>query len=203
MTSEGDETSNAGAVQLVVVASVAGAIAGFATGLIDALWSSGDVSQFVYGLGGRLRFTLYLALSYGTFGFILLGLTALGGFALWHHTRLSALFARPLARFRASRDSDPAQALGILAAIWAGLPAFAFTLWQIGALAQRLLLHRKRPDLVIIAAGALGILALCAAIIAGGASPKGAGASSNWSPRPQFYGLARPSYSAASAPSLP
>ncbi|HEY5924945.1 MAG TPA: sulfatase-like hydrolase/transferase [Kofleriaceae bacterium] len=99
-----------------------GLIAGFAAGLIDAVWSWAPAAQFVPGAAARLRFVLYTGLTLATAG-ALVGLFAAGGLlVLSRFTRLGDLVRFGWAEHQALRARDPRDAMIGLSFVLAGVP---------------------------------------------------------------------------------
>jgi arylsulfatase A-like enzyme len=105
-----------------------GAIAGLATGAIDAIWSWAPSAQFVPGVGARLRHVAFAATSYGLAGAI----TGLGAAAvlLWFSrgTRLGDLLRFAFREHQRRRAQDPRRAVGGLSLVLAGVPCGAAAL---------------------------------------------------------------------------
>jgi len=105
-----------------------GAIAGLATGAIDAIWSWGPSAQFLPGAAARLRCVAFAATSYALAG----ALTGLGAAAvllgLVRGTRLGDLVRFALREHRARRARDPRAVVAGLSLVLAGLPCAAAAL---------------------------------------------------------------------------
>ena len=104
------------------------AIAGAATGAIDAVWSWAPAAQFVPGAAARLRYVGFAATSYALAGAIAgLGVAAI---ALWlsRATRLGDLARFAFDHHRARRARDRRAAVGGLSLVLAGIPIAAAAL---------------------------------------------------------------------------
>ncbi len=107
---------------VLATGALTGLIAGFAAGLIDAVWSWAPAAQFVPGAAQRLRFVLYTGISLGAIG-ALFGLVA----AAWllvmsRFTRLGDLVRFGWAEHETRRQKDPRDAIVGLSFVIAGLP---------------------------------------------------------------------------------
>jgi choline-sulfatase len=143
--------------------ALTGALAGFATGLIDALWSWSAASQFLPEVLPRIRFALFSALEYALAGFVLgLVLTA-AALPLARASRWSCLWRFAL---RGTSDSTPAAprrwvpwvayaiAFGLTGALAAGVVARTVTPFVTG---------RKELGLAALVAFGAGVVAVVAA----------------------------------------
>jgi choline-sulfatase len=71
--------------------ALTGLVAGFATGLCDALWSWGAASQFVPGVLDRLRHVWFAGVAYALAGVLIGFLAAVGGLLLARGSRARAI----------------------------------------------------------------------------------------------------------------
>ena len=143
---------------------LAGLIAGAAAGAIDAVWSWRAAAQFVPGLGGRLRFVLYTALSHGATGAAIGFLLAAVLLVLSRATRLGDLMRFAFAHHRARRDSAPHEAtIGISVAL-VGLPIVAAALYVAYRTTMPYVANRHEMRLVVIVAMAATLGALLVAV---------------------------------------
>jgi arylsulfatase A-like enzyme len=106
----------------------AGAIAGLATGAIDAIWSWAAAAQFVPGVAPRLRAVAFTATSYSLAG-TLAGLAAAAGLVgLARGSRLGDLMQFALREHRDRRARDPRAVVAGLALVLAAVPCVAAAL---------------------------------------------------------------------------
>ena len=143
---------------------VTGAIAGFAAGAVDALWSWGPAAQFLLGFFGRVRFVLYTATSYALAG-AAIGLVIAGALlVLSRGSRLGDLARFAWRDHLARRARDPRDAIAGLAVALVLLPCVAAAL----AVAYRLVLpylaQRKVLGLVVIVAMVAALVAVGVAL---------------------------------------
>jgi len=111
--------------------ALTGLIAGFAAGLIDALWSWGPAGQFVPGGLSRVRFVLYGGLALGLAGLVLGLLVAAGVLAIRHGTRLGELGRFAWQTHAERRARDPREALVGLSLALAGVPAMGGAIYAV------------------------------------------------------------------------
>ena len=142
----------------------AGALTGFiaaaAAGAIDAVWGWAPAAQFVPGIGNRLRFVLYSALSHGVLGLVAgLALAAvIAGIA--RGTRLGTLTRFAFGYHDRVRAADRRDAVVGVSVALAGVPALAAAIY----LAYRMTLptvlasHAKGLAVLVVIAVALAML---------------------------------------------
>ena len=136
-------------MSVFVARLVAGAIAGFAVGVVDAAASWSPVARYIAGGAARAGFVLYVGALYALAGMAVLPLVALIARHVVSRTRLG-----DVARFAAShlderRRRDPLGALPFLALVLGGFPAMGLTLAATFALARSLLGTRNHMDLLV------------------------------------------------------
>src|SRR5690349_2703034 len=96
---------------VLATGALTGLIAGFAAGLIDAVWSWAPAAQFVPGAAARLRFVLYTGLSLGA-ALALAGLVVAAGLlVLSRYTRLGDLIRFGWQEHQTRRATDPREAV--------------------------------------------------------------------------------------------
>src|SRR5436190_2948670 len=88
-----------------------GIIAGFAAGLIDALWSWGPAAQFVPGVLGRVRFVLYSGLALAAAGAVAGLIVVRTVVAFARNTRLGDLLRFGWRVHEERRARDPRDAI--------------------------------------------------------------------------------------------
>src|SRR5688572_439111 len=114
---------------VLATGALTGLIAGFAAGLIDAVWSWAPAAQFLPGAGGRLRFVLYTALSLGAAGALASVLAAAGLLVLARFTRLGELVRFAWGEHEARRAKDPREAVIGLSFVLGGVPLVALAIY--------------------------------------------------------------------------
>ncbi|HPH67012.1 MAG TPA: sulfatase-like hydrolase/transferase [Kofleriaceae bacterium] len=144
---------------------VAGALAGLATGAVDALWSWQAANQFVATLPSKLRW-----LAFSTFIDGLAGAAAgaaLGGFLLLlgRGTRLGDLARFALRQHEATRDVEPQRTQVGNAMVLVGLPLLAITANQTYRILMLNLAHRKNFALVVVSSMVGALVALLVTVI--------------------------------------
>ena len=136
------------------------AIAGAAAGVIDGLWSWSRAAQHLPGLGGRLRWLGYLAVSHALAGAVVGAVLAALGLVWARATRLGDVARFAIAEHRARRDRDPAEAVAGLALVIAAVPCVAGALAITHRVLVPALAGRKHHELTVgvAMAGTLGAL---------------------------------------------
>ena len=108
--------------------ALTGLLAGLVAGTIDAVWSWAPAAQFVPGVGGRLRFVAYTALSHGATA-LAVGLVAAAALlVLSRATRLGDLLRFAFADHAARRAKDPRDTVVGLSLVLAGVPILGASL---------------------------------------------------------------------------
>jgi arylsulfatase A-like enzyme len=141
-----------------------GALAGFAAGAIDAVWSWGPAGQFVPGLVDRLRFVMFGALSHATAGAALGLVSAVALLALSRGSRLGDLARYGWKEHRARQARDPREAVIGLSLVLAGLPCVSAALYLAFRVTTPFVAGRKEPGLVVIVAMVAALAAVALAI---------------------------------------
>jgi choline-sulfatase len=114
--------------EVLATGFAAGAIAGLATGAIDALWSWAPAAQFVPGAVARLRVVAFAATSYGLAGAVAGAAAAAVLLGLARGSRLGDLMQFALREHRDRRDRDPRAAVAGLSLVLAAVPCAAAAL---------------------------------------------------------------------------
>jgi arylsulfatase A-like enzyme len=143
--------------EVLATGALTGLIAGFAAGLIDAIWSWAPAAQFVPGAAQRLRFVLYTGLSVGTMAALVGLLVTAGLLVLSRFTRLGDLLRFGWSEHVARRARDPREAVIGLSFALAGLPLIGAAIY----LAYRVM----TPVVVKSHALGLAVLAVIAATL--------------------------------------
>ncbi|HUQ05200.1 MAG TPA: sulfatase [Kofleriaceae bacterium] len=135
--------------QLLAIGAITGATAAAVAGVLDGLWTWGRLSQFLPGLGSKLRLLVYLAASHALIG-LLAGtlVAAVGGFYL-RVTRLGNLVRHAGAEHARTRAREPRDALVGLSLVIAFIPVIALLLYFGHAVLLKQLGTRKHPGLVL------------------------------------------------------
>ncbi|HEU4732041.1 MAG TPA: sulfatase-like hydrolase/transferase [Kofleriaceae bacterium] len=145
---------------------VTGAIAGLATGAIDATWSWAPAAQFVPGAAARLRYVAFAATSDALAGAIAGLAIAAVVLGLLRGTRLGELARFVAAEHRAQRARDPRRSTIGLSLVLAGAPCAVAAL----VIAFRLTVpyvtnrHVIQLEVVVAMAAALAAIAIAAPI---------------------------------------
>ncbi len=149
--------------QLLVLGALTGAIAAAATGILDGLWTWGRLSQFLPGVGGKLRLLVYLAASHAVVG-LLAGVivAAVGGFYM-RVTRLGTLVRHAGAEHARARARDPRDAVVGLSLAIAFVPLVVIALYVAHVVLLDQLGTRKHPGLVLAVAMAATVAAIAIA----------------------------------------
>lgn len=146
------------------VGVLTGAIAGFAAGAIDALWSWGPAAQFVPELLARLRFVLFGAFAHAAAGAVVGCVASTVLLALSRGSRLGDLARFAWAEHVARRARDPREAVAGLAIVIAALPCVSVALYAAFRITTRFVTGRKAPDLVVVVAMVAALAAVAIAI---------------------------------------
>ncbi|MCX5741797.1 MAG: sulfatase [Proteobacteria bacterium] len=150
--------------ELIGAGVLTGALAGGGAGAIDAIWSWGKAAQFVPGLGGRLRYLIYVASSHALAGAVLAGVLTAIALGMLRRTRLGDLLTFLDEEHARRRATDPASAVAGLALTLAGIGCFALAITVAYLLALPLLSNRQIVGYVIIAAMAIALVAALVAL---------------------------------------
>jgi arylsulfatase A-like enzyme len=156
---------------VLATGALAGLIAGFAAGLIDAVWSWGPAAQFVPGALARLRFVFYTGLTLGTAGALVGLLAAAGVLALGRFTRLGDLVRFGWAEHQARRARDPRDAVIGLSFVLAGVPLVDGAIYAVWRVLTPVVVKSHARDLatlvvVVATAVALGIALVLLFVVA-------------------------------------
>jgi arylsulfatase A-like enzyme len=146
-------------------AAIAGLIAGFATGLIDAVWSWGSAAQFVPGIASRLRFVVFTGASYAMTAVLVGVALAAGLLVLSRATRIGDLARFGFAEHVSRRARDPRDAVAGLALAIAGLPSLAACLFVAYRTTLPFVTGRHEMRLVVIVAIAATLVAIGVALV--------------------------------------
>jgi arylsulfatase A-like enzyme len=150
---------------VLATGALTGLIAGFAAGLIDAVWSWGPAAQFVPGFAQRLRFALYTGLSVGSTA-ALLGLFVTAGLlVLSRFTRLGDLVRFGWAEHAARRHRDPREALIGLSLVLAGLPLIGAAIYIAYRVMTPIVVKSHALGLAVLAVIAATLVAIGIAIV--------------------------------------
>ncbi|HUJ57148.1 MAG TPA: sulfatase-like hydrolase/transferase [Kofleriaceae bacterium] len=146
--------------------ALAGLVAGFAAGAIDAIWSWAPAAQFVRHAGARLRFVLYTALSLGGAG-LLAGFAA-AALLVWisRGTRLGELWRFALRDHAARRAADPRGAVVGLSIVLAGAPVLALAIYLAYRATLPVVVASHAMGLAVLAVIAATLAALAGAVVA-------------------------------------
>jgi arylsulfatase A-like enzyme len=145
--------------------ALTGLIAGVAAGLCDAIWSWAPAAQFVPGIGARLRFVLYTALSLGATS-ALVGLCVTAGLlVLSRFTRLGELARFGWAEHIARQKRDPREAVVGLSFVLAGLPLVAAALYIVYRVMTPVVVKSHALGLAVLAVMGATILALAITVV--------------------------------------
>ncbi len=143
--------------------ALTGALAGFATGLIDALWSWSAASQFLPDVGPRIRFALFSALEYALVGFAIGLVVTAAALPLVRASRWSCLWRFAL---RGTAGATPAQDKRWVPWLSYAI-AFGLTGWLAAVLVTRAITPfvtgRKELGLAALVAFGAGVAAVLAA----------------------------------------
>ncbi|MEO8704395.1 MAG: sulfatase-like hydrolase/transferase [Kofleriaceae bacterium] len=143
---------------------IAGLIAGLAAGAIDALWSWEPAAQFVPGVLGRIRFTLFAGTLHAATGAALGLVLAALLLALSRASRLGDITRHALARHAELQARDPGGATAGLSMVLAGLPCVAITLYVAFRFAVPYITGRKELNLAVIVVMLAVVVALVVAV---------------------------------------
>jgi arylsulfatase A-like enzyme len=153
--------------------ALTGAIAGLATGAIDAVWSWAPAAQFVAGIAARLGYVAFAATSYALTG--ALAGVVVAGIALWlsRATRLGDLARFAFATHRAQRARDPRASVAGLSIVLAGAPCAAAALaiafrWTVAFVTNRHVIALEVAVAMTAAIVAIAIAAPIALVLARG-----------------------------------
>ena len=149
---------------VLATGAVAGLVAGFATGLIDAIWSWAPAEQFVQGLG-RLRFALYVGLSLGAAGALIGLVTAAVLLGLSRGTRIGDLARFGWREHAARRARDPRDAVVGLSLVLAGLPLVAAAIAAVYRVMTPIVIKSHALGLAVLAVIAATLVALAIAFV--------------------------------------
>ncbi|NVB81200.1 MAG: sulfatase-like hydrolase/transferase [Kofleriaceae bacterium] len=144
--------------------TLTGLIAGFAAGLIDAVWSWAPAAQFVPGIAGRLRFVLYTGISLGTAGALAGFLTAAAVLVLLRGSRLGELIPFALAEHRARQARDPREAVVALSLVIAGLPIIGAAIYIVYRVMTPVVVKSHAMGLAVLTVVASTLIALGIAV---------------------------------------
>ena len=149
---------------VLATGALAGLVAGFAAGLIDAIWSWGPAEQFVQGLG-RVRFALYTALSLGAAGALVGVIAAVVLLGLARGTRIGDLLRFGWREHEARRAGDPRDAVIGLSFALAGLPLLAAAIAVVYRVMTPIVIKSHALGLAVIAVIAATLIALAIAFV--------------------------------------
>jgi arylsulfatase A-like enzyme len=144
----------------------AGLIAGSAAGAIDAVWSWGPAAQFLPGIGGRLRFVAYSALSLGTAGMFVGLVVAAVLVGLSRYTRLGELLRFAWQAHETRRAGDPREAVVGLSLVLAGLPLLAATVYGVYRVMTPIVVKSHALGLAVLAVIAATLAAIAFVAVA-------------------------------------
>ena len=130
--------------------ALTGLYAGFAAGMIDAVWSWAPAAQFLPGVGGRLRFVLYTALSHGAAAAVCGFMLAVLLLVMSRGTRLGDLVRFAWADHATRRARDPRDAVAGTALAITAIPVVSVTLWLTYRILLPFVSNRAVVGLVII-----------------------------------------------------
>ncbi len=144
---------------------VAGALAGLAVGLVDALWSWQAANQFVASIPSKLRWLAFSAFIDGLAGAAAGG--ALGGFLLLlvRGTRLGDLGRFAMRHHETTRAIAPQRTQAGNALVLVGLPLLAIMASQTYRILLLNLAHRKNFALVVVASMVGALVALLVTVV--------------------------------------
>jgi choline-sulfatase len=160
-----DATLRRPAGDVLATGALTGLIAGFAAGLIDAVWSWAPAAQFVPGIGQRLRFVLYTGLSLGTAAALFGLLIAAGLLVLSRFTRLGDLVRFGWTEHVARRRRDPRDAVVGLSLVVAGLPLIGAAIYATFRVMTPIVVKSHALGLAVLAVIAATLVSIGVAII--------------------------------------
>ncbi|HEY4241028.1 MAG TPA: sulfatase-like hydrolase/transferase [Kofleriaceae bacterium] len=143
---------------------ICGAIAGFATGLIDAIWSWSNAAQFVPGVFGRIDFALFGGCCYAAAGAVIALLLTTVLLVLSRASRLGDLVRFGWREHLARRARDPGSAVAGLALVLVGLPILGACLFGAYRVCLPYLANRHVVSLEIIVAMVATLAAIAIAV---------------------------------------
>ncbi len=150
---------------VLAIGALAGLIAAFAAGLIDAVWSWAPAAQFVPGVAARLRFVLYTGLSLGAAGALAGLLVAGGGLVMFRFTRLGDLVQFGLAEHETRRARDPRDAVVALSFVIAGLPLVGAAIYVVYRVLTPIVAKSHAMGLAVLAVIASTLVALAVVVV--------------------------------------
>ena len=144
--------------------ALTGALAGFATGLVDALWSWSAASQFLPEVLPRIRFALFSALEYALAGFVLGLVVTAAALPLLRASRWGCIWRFALRGTSAATPAAPRRWVP-----WASYAiAVGLTGWLAAALVTRAITPfvtgRKELGLAALVAFGAGVVAIVGVI---------------------------------------
>jgi hypothetical protein len=147
--------------QVLGAGALTGFVAAAAAGAIDAVWGWAPAAQFVPGIGRRLRFVVYTALSHGAVGLVVGLVAAAVIVGLARGTRLGTLTRFAFGYHDQVRAADRRDAVVGVSVVIAGVPVMAAAIdvaYRIGV-PTVLASHAKGLAVLVVIAVTLALVA--------------------------------------------